>query len=154
MSFAFEFRSQVFCWYKPMKHFWCQKSSGLNPLAYHREKYSKAPFWMWDCEECIKGLPFWELDLGEMSYGYRKYIDFFTRKWAPRTEEQCMPEFHCMGPLWHPPTLRTFKYSYGNMAYLNAICHSLGESEGLFELHRVQIGEWIFQAYYIYFRMC
>lgn len=49
-----------------------------------------------------------------------------------------------------PPTSRTSKYSYGKMVYLNASRQSLGESEGLFELHRAQIGS-DFQAYYISF---
>lgn len=42
-----------------------------------------------------------------------------------------------------PSTSRTSKYSYGKMVYLNASHRSLGESEGLFELHRAQIGEWL-----------
>lgn len=33
------------------------------------------------------------------------------------------------------------KYSHGKMMYLNASCHGLGESEGLFELHRAQNGD-------------
>lgn len=35
-----------------------------------------------------------------------------------------------------PPPLTTWKYSCGNMIYLDATFPSLAESEGLFKLHR------------------